>query len=790
MSAASWATEDNTAPSAPAPQTTTTRMEIDPLNDAFENSSESDESGMVIINKNEVPVGSTDLPPAERQEKVKKDWFKRSKIEFPKKSAPNPARVDEQLRGRNPARPALQINPNVSRDILSGNTSPSSPKRRFLSLAPIKTIFPSLSAVQQHRAVSATASPVSPKSPYSASKLFFRSTYSLNAASALQLPPSSTPSGSKTESLPRRLFSYKGKERAKDIDVPEELEDNWEDLGKTVDDESANMVAEAGEQHPQSLMSIVVDSMSDNGTTTMLSKKAQTNSSIPPLTSSSDRSHSTQANTLLQDATKDVSKSSLVQETIQIRTVDERIPTTSSQSEVEAEELGSTPIATTPTSPMPTAHLHPIISNSQWLSSSTSPHRSVPSPLRLSTLPIVSIEPHTATTERDTQLEGLETFLPMTPIYCNHFEQRVPLIADDLKEQLPPPLVPVAAWRSPARSIPDLLTNMDPTSSAEPITVCSCNARKNVTTVTNDMSSSPLSFSAYPSYPPRVSTTNSMKASPSLDEYITPSKHHYVGRPLPPPPPIIDAKTAKQKMVVAVKNDSPTTPCSPASHSIDSEESDESRDTGRLLIDLEDTSLDIPPFSPSSTIRLGSDESRYPSQVYLPLIPSPASSVDFANEYPSSELTDLVYTHSSMHSPKTLVQSSPGRAPSPIHFQRHQFHHSQHSLPSSHHRRNIFRPCALGPLPHFSDGVHDTICCGMSSNHHVRRGVDPAHVRDNFCSCEPHSALPWSPHGLTSPSLVSIPTFGYDVNKPQHCKQCLSADTVQRQRQHVAHLAY
>ena len=778
--AVSTASEDNPSPSEPSLPTATTRMEIDPVNEAAasDNGSESDDSGMVIINKNEVPVCSTDLPPAE---KVKKDWFKRSKVEFPNKSTPNPGKVDEQPRGRNSARPTLQINPYVaSGDYLSGNASPSSPKRRFLSLAPIRTIFPSRSAVQQDRAMSATASPVSPKSPYSTSKLFFRSTSSLSAASLLRLPLSPTSSGSKTESLPRRLFSYKGKERAKDFDVPEELEDNWEVLDKAVEGEKEKLAPDAGaEKHPQSLMSIVVDSMSNDGSTATLSKNPQTK----PIQTPSDRP---QVNTLSHHVAKDDSKSPLVQETIQSHNVDEISPTNSSQSGMEAQELpsgSSTPIATSPTSSVPQPHS--LLSRSQWVPSSTSTHRPVPSPspLRVSTLPIVSMEPYTATTEEDTNLKAL----PMTPVYHNHFEQRAPPLVDDLKEKLSPPLVPVAAWRSPAAcSIPDLLTNVNPIPSAEPITLCACSAKKNVTTVMNEMSPSPLGFSVYP----RLSTPTLMETDPSEDEFPTPSRH-YVGRPLPPPP-AINASMAKQNLVVAVKNDSPTTPCSPAYHSADPDESENRGDAECLLIDLEDTSLDVHPHSPSSTVR---DESCHPSQIFLPLVSSPSSSVDLSRECSASELSDLSFTSPSTQSTNTIVvpvQLPPGRAPSPLHHQRHQCqHHSQLSLPLSHQRRNLLRPPGL--LPRFGDGLHDTMCYGVSPGHHVRR-VDLALSRDNntsghCCSFEPHSAISWSPSGLTSPSLVSIPTFGCDVYQSQHCNPYLPADTTQRQR-HITHLSY
>jgi len=765
MSTASLATEDNLSPSEPSLPTTTTRTEIDPVHEAAgsDNGSESDDSGMVIISKREVPVCSTDLPPTE---KVKKDWFKR----FPSKSTPNPGKVDEQPRGRNSARPTLQINPHVaSGDYLSGNASPSSPQRRFLSLAPIRTIFPSRSAVQQDRAASATASPVSPKSPYSTSKSFFRSTSSLNTASILRLPLSSTSSGSKSASLPRRLFSYKGKERAKDIDVPEELEDNWEVLEKAVEGESEKPAADVrAEQHPQSLMSIVVDSMSDDGPTATLSKNPQTK----PIQTPSDRP---QVNTHSHPVVEDDSKSPLVLETIQNRNVSESSPTNPSQNVQES----PTPITSSPTSSVPPQH-HSLLSSSQRMPFL---HRPVPSPspLRVSTVPFVSMEPHTATTEEDTNSKAL----PVTPVYHNHFEQHAPPLVDDLKERLPPPLVPVAAWRSPAAcSIPDFLTDVNSTPSAEAIALCACSAKNDVTVI-NDMSPSPLGFSVYPSYPPRPSTPTLVKTDP-WDESLTPSKH-YVGRPLPSPPPTINASTAQQNLVAAVKNDSPITPCSLASHSADSDESENRGDAECLLIDLEDTSLDL--HSTSSTIR---DESLFSSQIFLPLLSSAPSSVDLSREYSASDLSDLSFTSPSTQSTSKMVvpaQLPPGRAASPLHHQRHQFqHHSQLSLPLPHQRRNVLRP--LGLLPRFGDGVHDAMCCGVSPGHHARR-VDLALSRDNgisgHCSCEVHS---WSPPALTSPSLVSVPTFGYDVYQPQYFNQCLPADTTHRQRQHITHLSY
>ncbi|KAJ3509741.1 hypothetical protein NLJ89_g5053 [Agrocybe chaxingu] len=238
-----------------------------------ENESDSDES-IFIIDKNSVPVASTDLPRgAALEERVKMDWIKRRGVEFPIAPSPEPVRKSNDskedklgTRGRSTTRlPTLKIDPDpVEGEDTTGASSPTaSAKRRFLSLSPLRTIFPPRSPVHQDRAMSAHPSPSASSSPYSGSRIFFRSTTSLATASFLRLPLSGSTFGGKSEvSLTRKLFSHKGKERAKYPSYNEP----WE----VVDESECDDADEEDIRRRPSLMA-AVEAISSNTSTTSAS---------------------------------------------------------------------------------------------------------------------------------------------------------------------------------------------------------------------------------------------------------------------------------------------------------------------------------------------------------------------------------------------------------------------------------------------------------------------------------------------------------------------------------------
>lgn len=186
--------------------------------------SDSDES-IEIIDKNTIPVSSADLPSGSKLvESIRKDWKSRRGVEFPSVLS---LQVDgSRGRARNRSRELL---PSELEDIEVPLHSPTTPKRRYMSLSPLRTFFPSRSLALQDKSLSAHPSPGS--SPYSPSrsKTFFRSTTSIATTSILRLPliTTSTPTRRIDSSMSRKLFSSKGKEKARDSSDSDNL-DAWE----------------------------------------------------------------------------------------------------------------------------------------------------------------------------------------------------------------------------------------------------------------------------------------------------------------------------------------------------------------------------------------------------------------------------------------------------------------------------------------------------------------------------------------------------------------------------------
>lgn len=746
--------EDNheEGPSEPTPKTR--RMEIDPLNEVapVDNTPESDDSALVIINKNEVPVCSTDFPPAKHENK--KDWFKRRKQIVPIASTSTVEKSEDLARGRKLPRITIPINPDPSG--IHEEEPITSPKRRFLSLSPIKTIFPS-KAAHLDRPLSAISSPSSPRFSLG-NKNFFRSTNSLTPSSLLRVP-----GPQKKDSISRRLFSHKGKERAKEPIFSESLQDNWEVVEQTADGEQVEV-----EEHPQSLMSVVIDSFSANGSTTTSLKDSPTKTKSRSVTPS-DEAHLAAPTSPLTDGNSDTTSPQIASQSRSFE--DQNSPDQLDQKMTDTPQtsLSSTPLARTPTSSPPqTSPAETVILQEQLLPSAAS--HSFPTPLPPSR-PNVIIDPQA--TEGDIAKYNLEPPFPMTPVYLTNSERGTSPGIDEFKEKLPPPLVPVAVWCSPAasRSIPDLLTNSDHTlRSPHTGSACSCGTRQNVNPSFKSIPS-PLGMHTYPSYQTSIPPNLSLL---SAEEPLTTTRPHYAGRPLPCPPPIPDVQRRIINSVLTV-NTGPAAGMSNGSSDRACKEGKGKEGEG-LLIDLEDTSLDTNPLSsPTTTIRSGSDESRYHSQVYLPLMPSPSSSAIFTRE---PLPTELFFSPSSI-STNTVIIPRPNHLTCPQH--RYQYQQHNHRFPYSLSQPQAFSKSNLDLPSRYHDGMHDSLQSDVHRLQDLIRDTGGGTL-NHYCSCE-HSVMPRVTH--QPPSSMPV-THGVYPSHYHH----LTMDNTQRQRHHLAHLSY
>lgn len=755
------------------PTTSIVRKEIDPIKEEEESDNVSDYDECVIVNKNEIPVSSADLPPAKREERVM-DWFKRRRPELPGVSTSNVVKLDEQPRGRKTSRPSLRINPDFdSADPVPPELPPNSPKRRFLSLSPIRTIFPSRTGQQERSSVSASPSPISPKSPLIASRNFLRSSNSLAAASVLKLPGSSPPTaGLKKESLSRRLFSHKGKERAKDpvpVLIVKSLEDNWEYVATTDETES----------QPQSLMS-AIESLSLNGSTTTLLSKCSPTTAKHNSSKSGVVDEKASASSI-NDFTGISPSSSLGED--EIRPDNRGSPMGVPQNEIpESPPTSPTLVANTPTSSTPpTRSLNlPVDSQPPPVPTVVPLIPASPLPVVTQSIPFLTGDHRVADKDVVFQL-ALETPLPMTPVYQNRTEHSNPPAA---KEALLSPLVPVAVWRSPgaARSTPDFFQERYRTPSPGPVSNCSCCARTNAASSFKYVPS-PLSISVFPSYPIGTPTTHrfvSAKVPAAEDPSSAHAKHHYSGRPLPCLPPNFNP-------VLTLKDGRVSSGSLAGSQA---EPQDGRSGTEGLLIDLEDTSLDKNTLSPTTT---GSDESRYQSQVYLPLASPTSSSVEFAHEASATpmELMDLSFASSSIQATSTMIapaSAGPTHSPSSScsHHRLHVHHQSHQTLPKSNNLDLAVRYC---------DGLHCELHSSSCHHHHhhsrLHHQEDP-NVRQCW-SCQ-QQPPPWrgTLPPLPPPNPHQALPVPHGVYQPQHYHQHLPMDTTttQRPRHHITHLSY
>lgn len=168
----------------------------------------------------------------------------------------------ESVLSRGRAKTKLQSVLDLTEDVSEPEqdyNAPRSTKKRFLSLSPLRTLFPPKHQALEIRALSAHPTPGT--SPYAAPHAahFFRSTTSLATSSVLRLPFGSstlTLTANKPESVKsRRFFHNKEKEKEKEVqqaDCPPESLDSWEIL-----DDEENVNTRKIEYEPRSLMATI-----------------------------------------------------------------------------------------------------------------------------------------------------------------------------------------------------------------------------------------------------------------------------------------------------------------------------------------------------------------------------------------------------------------------------------------------------------------------------------------------------------------------------------------------------
>lgn len=527
--------------------------------EADDNASISEES-IFIIDPNSVPFSSTDLPSgAELRKRVHKDWRTRRGVEFPGHSptAEVASAKVESVRSRLAVKPpalVLDVGSKIMLGEGAGNLSPTSSKRRFLSLSPLRTIFPPKSPVHQDRAMSAHPSPSA--SSYSISQsTFFRNI----STSFLPMLPSGH---HKSESLSRKIFAHKGKERLKP--TPEQLE-VWEVL----EEETYHGVDQDGNEHP-SLMSAMASiiNVADPGTSptrsqsftfgTLVShgvKRGHQPKVIPKEVNSVEATTESPSRDWKGPSTAFID-----------RPINRRTPVSPSLLSVVS---GTTTI---PSALMPTVDL--ALSNTapspvvlapvrlRAISPSPSPSSTFKhtaqvvysSPLRANSRPNILISNQEAGAAM--YQRALETPLPVTPVHQTEVNVAPAAEAD--------------GGRGPDTDVmSSAMTDADATflSRLSPQLTLAVQQHLN------------------------ASSSVAMAKANSTDEPLTPTRHHYVGRPLPRPPP-----TNRVGAIDSTYAPAENTPILKDPRALNSVPEG-------LLIDLDDTTLDAPSVSGASTPR-------------------------------------------------------------------------------------------------------------------------------------------------------------------------------------------
>ncbi|KAF8155933.1 hypothetical protein B0H34DRAFT_799020 [Crassisporium funariophilum] len=595
-----------------------------------------------IIDPNSVPVCSDDLPRVKKdwrnrrtilgpsddlpsgpelEKRVKNDWRSRRGFEFPASPAAPSQKQNDVIdsnaanRGRTSTRnPGLLIiDPDIttSEDYAPISPLATSPKRRFLSLSPLKTIFHPRSVVHQDRAMSAHPSPSC--SPYSGSRsVFFRSSTTLATASFLGLPLMSSSIYGTGENRSRKFFGHKGKEPVHVPAEPEKL-DAWEVL----DEESYSETDKEPKAHPHSLMSAVAsmsqESVSNLGTSPSRSQSFTFGSQATDLSRPIQSPIAS-----YDDINREVRFSQAASTARQHSPVRERNgpPTAFLNRSLRRGPIPppifpeiANRLANSVAPPVDTSSLPPrsATSSPPWARTAGLGTPSLikhtvpvahPSPLRLDST--VANQCAAASVHQ----RALDTPLPLTPILPSHFEHG-------------------SAPITSAHLVADKSDSDD--------VVCTCRSAPslNISTLTSLKSVS----------------TNSLVKAEALDEPMTPTRHHYAGRPLPRPPPTVRRTTVD------------STYASPESAGHDTDKGDRSYAPcpEGLLIDLEDTTFDSLPASGTCTPR--SDEGRIRSQLHLPIASSSATQLSMSPGSELSYLTDPMLSH--VHLPSMSPSMSP-----------------------------------------------------------------------------------------------------------------------------------
>ncbi|KAG2008338.1 hypothetical protein CC2G_013778 [Coprinopsis cinerea AmutBmut pab1-1] len=548
--------------------------------------SDSDESLQIVDEDDAVPPG---VDPTFLR-KVRQDYRNRRGVDFPSPVCPPSPQPQDNI-ARRLDLVAILDGPD---DTPRSPSIVSSPARRFLSLSPLRTFFPSRSPTpgQPDRPHSAHPSPGT--SPYAHGgrngSSIFRSTTSLSTNSFLRLPLTSSPHQGRSESfIARRIFSGKGKEKAKDTQ-PQEALDSWEELKKEELDESEN-------GQPQGLMAVVAN----------VSKQTSVKAGTSPTRSLSFTYGAPPSESLPS------LHASLAQSAIHLPVTPRQEAATPPPREVSTPPAIQTPPATPPAPPA----VHPLSLRDRKTPFVQRPVRKkspsprpppiyVPPPVsdpvittvrtRMAATPPPSQptvpKPHSSVT-RPSPL-GLESFS------IQQEEGPVPVEVPDVSVASPPIQTPI-----PAR----------PTVSG--VSICRCGSPDGQATL------------------PALSRTPS-PASP--DDSITPTRH-YPGRPLPRPPtqtrPHIDSTFAPNEEYAETSIESSASICPEG-----------------LLIDLDDSGADgqgvtastrgtdvLRRHSPPPLIDLDSSSEDIPSLLTTPDATQVVAPIPTMNAY--SEITDL-----------------------------------------------------------------------------------------------------------------------------------------------------
>lgn len=456
---------------------------VETLNEtmASDHGPDSDES-LDIIDKDSV-VCSEDLPTGvELEKRVRSDWKSRRGFDFPGTSSSDSFQKQGDGIDADRGRSALKIPGRLIIDpdtrVVEDNVSPTSPtKRRFLSLAPLRTILSPRLMSDPDRPMSAHPSPCS--SPYAASSrnIFFRSSTSLVTSSLMKLPLSP---GKNDNSVPRKLFA-KGKEKL----------ESWEVL------DEENYPDEYTGAYPSSLMSAIHSlklATPDVGNSPARSQSFSTGvrslvspcAEQPPNSCQDGATHSivpqTHQNTSLRDR-KGFAGALL----------DRKLwhPPAS------ASTATGNSMAVPPGTDSPPARPHSPVTHPRVPSPSPGPLISKhtvppihPSPLR----------PAIATGDQGSSItyqQALDTPLPTTPVFRTHFDVMVN-----------------------GAGLNDQETRPVPNDSFSAGDVCTCRSTPPMPSLS-------------------LGTANCPAQINFTEEPMSPNRHHYTGRPLPRPPPNI-----------------------------------------------------------------------------------------------------------------------------------------------------------------------------------------------------------------------------------------------------------